>query len=58
MTKNEILEILEEVTKIYFDYNCTLPEAIERAKEVMEDERISKMEKANQRNITKRIYLD
>ncbi len=38
MTKNEILEILEEVTKIYFDYNCTLLEAIERAKEVMKDE--------------------
>lgn len=37
MKKNDVLEIMEEVIKIYFDYNCTLLEAIERAKEVHND---------------------
>ena len=37
MKKDDVLEIIEEVARIYFDYNCTLLEAIERAKEVHND---------------------
>jgi hypothetical protein len=27
-------EIISEAVKIYFDYNCTVTEAVERAKEI------------------------
>ena len=37
MKKDDVLEIIEEVARIYFDYNCTFLEAIERAKEVHND---------------------
>lgn len=35
MSKEEFREIVEEVVKIYFDYNCSVKEAIEKAKEVI-----------------------
>lgn len=41
MKKDDVLEIMEEVARIYFDYNCTLLEAIERAKEVQNDRKHS-----------------
>lgn len=35
MSKEEIMKIIEEKEKIYFDSNCTIVEAVEKAKEVM-----------------------
>ena len=36
--KDRILEILDEVVKMYFDYNCSVEEVIEWAKEVVKYE--------------------
>lgn len=35
LSHKEVLTIADEVVKIYFDSNCTVDEAIEKAKEVM-----------------------
>ncbi len=34
MTHKEVLAIADEVVRIYFDCNCTVKEAVKRAKEV------------------------
>ena len=52
MKRDDVLEILEEVTKIYFDYNCTLLEAIERAKEVIKDDGQARVSESNSRTRT------
>lgn len=31
---NKVEEIISEAVKIYFDYNCTVAEAVEWAKEI------------------------
>lgn len=36
MDKQKISKILNEAVKIYFDYNCTAKEAIEKAKKIYE----------------------
>lgn len=38
MNKQELLEIIDEVVKIYFDSNCSVEEAVRKAKEVMNSE--------------------
>lgn len=35
MSKEELMKIIEGIVKIYFDSNCSVDEAIEKAKEVM-----------------------
>lgn len=35
LTRKELLEIADEVVKIYFDCNCTVKEAVKKAKEVL-----------------------
>lgn len=37
MNKNDVLEIIEEVIFIYSKYNCSIEEAIKRAKEAYLD---------------------
>lgn len=42
MSKEEIMKIIEEIVKIYFNYNCSFDEAVEKAKEVINDESMEK----------------
>lgn len=46
MSRN-IEKVVTEAVKIYFDYDCSAKTAIEKAKELIEDESMAKMEKAN-----------
>lgn len=39
LTHKEVLNIADEVVKIYFDSNCSVDEAMEKAKEVMKGEK-------------------
>lgn len=35
MNGKELLEIIDEVVKIYFDSNCSVEEAVRKAKEII-----------------------
>lgn len=35
LTHKEVLKIADEVVKIYFDCNCTVEEAVKKAKEIL-----------------------
>lgn len=49
MTKQQIYEVANEAVKIYFDYNISAQEAIEKAKGMIlnEDTSLDKIKKAN-----------
>ena len=48
MTKQELINILDEVVKMYYDYNCSVEEAVEWAKEVIKyDKKNNNLEKVN-----------
>ncbi|WMM26692.1 hypothetical protein RBU61_08435 [Tissierella sp. MB52-C2] len=42
-----VLLLAEEVERMYFDYNCSFHEAMAKAKEMVANENIQEMEKAN-----------
>lgn len=47
MTKQQMLEIVNETVKIYFDHNISVEEAIAKAKEMRGYEKMEKVEKTN-----------
>lgn len=47
MTKQQMLEVINETVKIYFDYNISVEESIEKVKGMILDEKVEKVEKAN-----------
>ena len=47
MTHKEAMEIAKEVERIHLDSNCSFNEAIAKVKEMISNENIKKMEKAN-----------
>ena len=47
LEKQQMLEVAEEAVKIYFDYNVSAEEAVRRAKEMILNEKVEKVERAN-----------
>lgn len=47
MEQKKIAEVAKEAVRIYFDYSVSAREAIEKAKEMILDEKAETMEKAN-----------
>lgn len=47
LTKQQMLEVINETVKIYFDYNISVEESIEKVKGMILDEKVEKVEKAN-----------
>lgn len=47
MTKQQVFEAASEAVKIYFNYNVSAEEAIAKAKEMILNEKVEKVEKAS-----------
>ena len=58
MTKIQIAIAVEAAARLLNENpSWTYKQAIDKAKEVIQDEEMDKVEKVNQRNFTKRIHL-